>query len=242
MSRKRRTLVAALAAAVVATAGIVVYSATRPDPATPRTTPTPQPVVLAQPQPAVVTPTRPSVPHDAVAPAPPNRFEIKGSAFTIKADVCEMPYVRPLDPPGDQVHTVCWVRDSFGVAPGSDSGGTSYILGHSWAQAELVFNPLSEYAMREVDLARPTMRDGVKIYPVKRLDGYRITLRTRSGVLTYAVRGAFAVGKSDAASVRSVMATKIRNRVVLITCGVRNGVDVDVNVIVYAYLTSSRAA
>ena len=58
----------------------------------------------------------------------PSGFLLWRRAFDIKANVCQMKYVRPLNPPGDQIHTVCWVRKGFGVAPGSDSGGTSYIL------------------------------------------------------------------------------------------------------------------
>ena len=54
--------------------------------------------------------------------------------YTIKATVCGMEYVRPLDPPGEQHHTVCWVQHDFGFAPGSNGRGTTYVLGHSWGQ------------------------------------------------------------------------------------------------------------
>jgi hypothetical protein len=175
-----------------------------------------------------------------VAPAAPTGFEISGPAFDIKADVCQMEYVRPLDPPGDQRHTVCWVREDFGVAPGSDSGGTSYILGHAWAKAPLIFNPLSELAMREVTGQNPEMQSGVPTFPVKAINGYTIALRTPNGVLTYTVTRAFAVSKSQAGDVESLMANT-PNRVVLITCGVKDGVDVDDNIVVDAYLTSSKA-
>lgn len=179
--------------------------------------------------------------HEFVAPAAPTRFEMSGPAFDIKANVCQMNYVRPLDPPGEQKHTVCWVRKGFGVAPGSDSGGTSYILGHAWAKAPLVFNPLSELAMQEVPGQNPEMQSGVPTFPVKAINGYNIVLRTPTGTLTYTVTRAFAVAKSRAGDVKSLMAN-IPNRVVLITCGVKNGVDVDYNIIVDAYMTSSTAA
>ena len=39
------------------------------------------------------------------------------------------------------------VNEKFGVAPGSNAPGTSYILGHAWAEANLVLNPLSIYAL-----------------------------------------------------------------------------------------------
>jgi hypothetical protein len=32
---------------------------------------------------------------------------MSGPVFDIKVDVCQMDYVRPLDPPGDQKRTVC---------------------------------------------------------------------------------------------------------------------------------------
>jgi hypothetical protein len=185
-------------------------------------------------------PDSPGVPHEFVAPAAPTRFEMSGPAFDIKASVCQMNYVRPLDPPGDQKHTVCWVRKGFGVAPGSDSGGTSYILGHAWAKTPLIFNPLSELAMQEVTGHNPEMQSGVPTFPVKAINGYNIALRTPTGTLTYTVTHAFAVSKSRAGDVKSLMANT-PNRVVLITCGVKDGVDVDYNIIVDAYLTSSTA-
>jgi hypothetical protein len=165
---------------------------------------------------------------------------MSGPAFAIKANVCQMKYVRPLNPPGDQTHTVCWVRKGLGVAPGSDSGGTSYILGHAWAKAPLIFNPLSELAMREVTGQNPEMQSGVPTFPVKAMNGYKVVLHTPTGALTYMVTRAFAVSKSRAGDVKSLMANT-PNRVVLITCGVKGGVDVDYNIVVDAYLTSSTA-
>lgn len=182
----------------------------------------------------------PALPHEFVAPAAPDGFEMSGPVFDIKAKVCQMDYVRPLNPPGEQKHTVCWVREDFGVAPGSDSGGTSYILGHAWAKTPLVFNPLSELAMQEITEQNPEMQSGVPTFPVKAINGYHIVLHTINGTLTYTVTRAFAVAKSQAGDVDSLMANT-PNRVVLITCGVKNGVDVDYNIIVDAYLTSSMA-
>ncbi|MCU1658317.1 MAG: hypothetical protein JWO57_2973, partial [Pseudonocardiales bacterium] len=235
----RRTVVVVAAIAVLA--GIGYAALYRParhplavPPATPPATAPSRPAPAPAPEPAPVAAVRrPVVPHQVVASAAPTTFEIKGSAFDIKATVCQMPYIRPLDPPGDQMHTVCWVRDSFGVAPGSKAQGTSYILGHAWAEAPLVFNPMSEFAMRQVDQLRPRTEHGVPIFPVTNLNGYQIVLHTPHGVLTYRVTRAFAVAKARAGDVPSLMANT-PNRVVLITCGVKNGVDVDVNVVVYA--------
>lgn len=207
------------------------------------------PAVLAAPagpatsvSPTPPPPAVPQLPHDVVAPAPPTAFEISGPAFDIKATVCQMPYVRPLDPPGEQRHTVCWVRDTFGVAPGSSSGGTSYILGHSWAEAQLVFNPLSVLVEAQVNRQAPVMQGEAATYPVTAINGYRITLQTATGTLTYLVSDAYAVRKNDAGAVPALMAADTPDRVVIITCGVLNGVDVDDNIIVDAYLESSTAA
>ncbi|MDP9094040.1 MAG: hypothetical protein M3N95_14195 [Actinomycetota bacterium] len=151
-----------------------------------------------------------------------------------------MPNIRPLDPPGDQHHTVCWVDQGFGVAPGTDSHGTSYILGHAWAQDALeVLNPLSIYAMNRVDLTKPVLQAGVPTYPVRGdMRGYRVTLTTTHGTLVYEVRDAYAVPKDRAAQVPALMNAATPDRVVIITCGVRNGQDIDVNVVVDAFLTS----
>jgi hypothetical protein len=240
----KRAIVAAATVIVVASMG-VGFGLHRGTPPTRHHSAAPPVLVTRAPAP-VVAPARPVhrapiVPHDRVAAAAPTGFRIKGAAFDIKANVCEMENVRPLDPPGDQLHTVCWVRSGFGVAPGSASHGTSYVLGHSWAQAKLVFNPLSELASKEIDQQHGRVKDGVTTFPIKRLNGYRVTLRTHTGTLTYVVRQAFAVGKAQAAGVHSLMANS-PDRVVLITCAVAGGVDLDYNIVVYAYLLSSVAA
>ncbi len=183
--------------------------------------------------------TRP--PHDHVPQSAPTRFRIEGPAFGITARVCGMAYVRPLDPPGDQRHTVCWVRHDFGVAPGSAAPGTTYVLGHAWAEAPLVLNRLSETAMRQAARVRPVRDNGIPIRAVTVLDGYRLTLWTGTGRLIYRVYRAFAVPKQQAGQVPQLMDESVRNRVVLITCGELNGVDYDDNVVAYARLQSSRA-
>lgn len=197
--------------------------------------PSPAPTTRA---PAPTPPAPPPPPHEVVAPAAPTTFHMQGPGFVIDASVCAMGYVRPLDPPGDQYHTVCWVSSDFGVAPGSSSGGTSYILGHSWSKAPLVFNALSERAMTQVSGTDPQLQSGVPTFPVTNLDGSTIVLTTAQGRLTYTVTRAFAVDKMKAGNVESLMANT-PDRVVLITCAVSGGVDADYNIIVDAYLTSS---
>jgi hypothetical protein len=223
------TAAAAVVATVVALAGH--------DTDAPPAHAAPAPTVAPSSPPSSPSPTPPAPRLDAVAAGTPTAFVMAGPKFRIVAHVCSMPYVRPLDPPGEQHHTVCWVERDFGVAPGNPSRGTSYLLGHAWAEdPHEVLNPMSELAMRQVDLAHPRHENGVPIYPVTDLNGYTIGLRTRSGRLTYRVTRAFAVSKERAADVRSVMNEHTPDRVVLITCGVRDGVDVDVNVIAYATL------
>jgi hypothetical protein len=181
-----------------------------------------------------------------VGAAGPSAFTYTAKHYTIKASVCGMENVRPLDPPGEQHHTVCWVQHDFGHAPGTNGRGTTYVLGHAWGQDPLeVLNKISETAMRdvlpEIDRGTRQLISGVVTYPVKHLDGDVITLRTATGVLKYTVRGAYAVAKSDAGYVQPLMNERTRNRVVIITCGELHHVDYDYNIIVSAYLTSSRS-
>lgn len=196
--------------------------------------------LVEHPKPAAPAAKAPAIPHDLVAPAAPTGFRISGPAFDIPAKVCGMDNVRPLDPPGDQYHTVCWVQEGFGVAPGVNSGGTSYILGHSWAQAPLVLTPLSTTAMAHMDMAHPVALAGVPTYPTTAINGYSIVLDTPNGQLVYTVTSAYAVAKSQAADVAPLMDERTPNRLVIITCGVDDGQDVDVNIIVDATLTSSK--
>jgi hypothetical protein len=245
----RRRTAAAIAGAVAAVgvaAGLVTQLSGGPTarafaapltriapPATP--TPTPEPTHIV-----------PPVPHDLVAPAPPTSFELVGAGFDVKARVCGMANVRPLDPPGDQYHTVCWVREGFGVAPGSSAAGTTYVLGHSWAEAPLVLNPLSIPATAGADLNHPVTVTGVPTYPTAAVNGYRLVLATPNGTLTYVVTDAYLVSKEQAANVQPLMNERDPNRVVLITCAVRksgaNLTDLDYNVIVDARLYSSTKA
>ena len=187
-----------------------------------------------------------TVRHDVVPAAAPTAFTYRGHGVSVRANVCGMPYVRPLDPPGDQHRTVCWVQHDFGFAPGTDGRGTTYVLGHSWAQdPREVLNAVSQRAMGQVlaSGSHSTRKlDGITVHAVTRLNGDVITLRTPQGTLRYTVHDAYTVSKEQAGNIRSLMAEHRRNRVVLITCGERNHVDYDVNVIVEAYLSSSVAS
>jgi hypothetical protein len=243
--RRRAVLMGAVAAVACLTVGAGVIVANRgnadPPPAIPAAAAAMPIETASTPPPVPPAPAQPAVPHAVVAPAAPTGFRVAGAAFDIQATVCGMPFVRPLDPPGDQYHTVCWVQADFGVAPGSASGGTSYILGHSWARAPLVLNQLSELASQEYPGAGPQAENGVPIYPVVSLNGYAITLTTPTGTLVYNVTRSYLVSKNLAGNVDSLMANS-PDRVVIITCAVQNGIDLDYNVIVEAQLASSAAA
>ena len=241
-SPRRRLAIVALLVALAVALTVLLWpapvhtapaAAAQPTPSPTVTTPSPTPTPTPKPNP------KPKPTLARLAPSVPTAFVMSGSQFVIRANVCGMDYIRPLDPPGDQLHTVCWVRQGWGVAPSSPSTGTTYVLGHAWAEQRLVLNPMSELAMNQVDLARPSYEAGVAIYPVTDLNGYSITLASGGGHFTYRVTRAFAVNKNDAGSIPSVMDEHIPNRLVLITCGVHNGVDVDVNVIAYATLVSA---
>lgn len=210
-----------------------------PAPRAAGTTPAPAPSPAPDPSPA---PRRPAVPHEYVRPAVPTSFTITGRGFAIRAHVCAMPAVFPLDPPGEQHHTVCWVKGGFGVKPGS-STATSYVLGHSWAQdAQEVLNKVSTRATADILRERPRHLDGVPIYPAASLLGTRIVLRTPAGTLGYRVGRAYGVRKLDLGRIARVVNQKIRNRVVLITCAERHGVDYDDNVVLEASLAWSKAS
>ena len=237
--RGRRAAVAAAALAVVAagTATAVLWPlGGHPVHRAARTSAAPAPVTTSS------TPTSrptPAIPHDYVPRAAPTRFTLTGHGFTIRAKVCGMPFVRPLDPPGEQHHTVCWVKKDFGVAPGSHSG-TTYVLGHAWApDPREVLNRASSRATREVLHTKAVQYDGVPIYPAKTLLGTKLTLRTPAGVLTYTVRKSFGVRKIRLGDIKSIMNESMPDRVVLMTCAERNGVDYDYNIVLEAFLTSS---
>lgn len=241
MQRNRRRIVTAVAGVAVVAATAVTAVLVWPHP---HHRSAPAVVALPQlPEPvAVVTPTpTPKPAIEPVAAAAPTGFRISGPAFTVDAHVCGMRYVRPLDPPGDQLHTVCWVEEGFGVAPGSPAGGTTYVLGHAWAQQKLVLNPLSEFATANVSATPSTVPPGVPVFEVKALNGYGVWLDTPHGRLAYRVTDAFLVSKAQAGSVQSLMAADTPNRVVIITCAVKNGADLDQNVIAYATLVGATA-
>lgn len=248
--RRKRLVWGALAACALLISGAVGYLLTR-SPATapavaaasPRAPSTTAASTSTPSTSAAPAPTRPAVPHDVVPAARPTAMTLTGPRFTISAHVCAMANVRPYDPPGEQHHTVCWVRSGFGVTPSSAQRGTSYLFGHSWAEDQLeVLNKASAISTKEILRGRPQRRDGVPVYPVHALDGYRLVLRTRTGTLTYVVRSVYGVRKLDLGAISSWLNDRVPGRVVLTTCAERGGVDYDYNVVIEAYLASSQRA
>jgi hypothetical protein len=251
---RRRAALTLLCIVVVAALVVAsVYWATRstkhaPKAAAPPTTPavTTMASPTPSPTPHIVAKPKPAIPHQFVAATAPNWFTFKGPAFTISATVCGMEYIRPLDPPGEQHHTVCWVQHDFGYAPGSKGRGTTYVLGHAWGQDSLeVLNKISETVTRNVlpeySKGAPAKEDGIPIYPSKKLDGYVLSLRTSTGLLRYKVRDAYAVSKEQAGNITHLVDQNVKNRVVLITCSELNHVDYDYNIVAEAYLMSSQS-
>lgn len=244
--RRINTVLLAVGAAIIVAVGVTVgllvtHSSGHKHPAaapTPSITPTPTPSSSV----AASSSSAAPIPHEVVAAAAPTQFELKGPAFDIKAHVCGMLNIRPLDPPGEQHHTVCWVREGFGVAPGTTSG-TTYVLGHAWGQdSQEVLNALSEAAMKEVLAAKHSVpMSGVDTWPVTSMNGYILTLKTPKGTLNYTVKDVYAVRKSQAGNVQPLMNESTPNRVVIITCGELKHHDYDYNIIVDAFLSSSIA-
>jgi len=237
-NRRIRMLVLGVVAVLVA--GVVTAIVLWPEP---RKAP-PAVAAVAQPTPIPPVAESPVAAHPKpklarVVSAAPTSFRMSGPGFTVDAKVCGMPYVRPLNPPGDQLHTVCWVDQGFGVAPGSPSQGTTYVLGHAWAAQQLVLNPMSEFATAHAASTPKAAKGGVPIFDVPALNGYSVRLDTPRGRLTYRVTTAFLVAKNDAGRMTSVMDSSVRNRVVIITCAVKNGVDLDQNVIAFASLVGA---
>jgi hypothetical protein len=241
--RRRTTVGAVVVGALLVVAAVVAYLASSGG-----TPAKPKPVAeVVRPVVRVVPPTPPprkpvpTVPHDTVTPSAPTYFTLTGLGWRVWANVCSMAPVFPIDPPGEQHHTVCWITAGFGVAPGSDTM-TSYIFGHAWAEdSDEVLNPASERATRDILHDTPHYVSGIATYPAPSLVGARITLRTATGTLIYAVHDAFGASKAQVGNIPSVMDQTVKNRVVVVTCAELGGVDYNYDIVLDAYLVESIA-
>ena len=197
------------------------------------------PAAVAAPAPRAVpaAPPRPAI--ERVTAARPTAFRATGPGFDVSSRVCAMPNAMVLDPPGNPRKQVCWVEAPMGEKPGSASA-TTYILGHSYANdAHTVLGTLSRVASAPIAHGRTVYRSGVPTRTITALAGTTLTLRTATGVLTYRVGLTFAVPKPQFGLVQRIEDDTLPRRVVLVTCAVLGGRDLDYNVIVEAKLVAA---
>lgn len=190
---------------------------------------------------AAPTTTKPPSVNDSPAPGPSGFFRMDGPAPIENATYDSMPYVLPLDPAGPQESMVRWV-DGLGVSPTNATEGTVYVLGHAWGHAQLVFNPISEFATAHVNLNAPVNALGagnidVRRYPTDALNGSRITMTDSAGNLReWVVDNTYLIDKYDAINDFDLLDETIKNRIVLIACATSGGADLEYNVIVTGHL------
>ena len=107
----------------------------------------------------------------------------------------------------------------------------------------MVLNPLSEAVTAAADFAHPTSLTGTDGDPVTRvpsnaLRGDTVTVAIGGEPLVFTVDDAWLVPKTHAAADPDVMDDKRPGRIIIITCAVGNGQDLDYNVIVSAHINS----
>ena len=201
----------------------------------------PEPLAASTPVTTSTTPPPPPPPPNVNAgPAPMDvgTFSIEGSVPLVGATYASMPYVLPLDPPGPQTTMVRWV-EGWGQPPSKAQDGTVYILGHAWAQQQLVFNPISERVSADVLLDAPPEQvpavsgGTVPRYSSSILNGSKLRTTDEHGAAReWVVDGAWLVGKQDAIEDAELVDTTIPGRIILIACAVKDNQDLDYNVIV----------
>ena len=246
MDRSQRVSTAVMTVGAAVLAVVVAVTATW---AVPKDDPEPEPVESSTP-----APTPPPTPSPAPPPPPPGPNEGKPPAgegsFSVRgadggelvsgAQYASMPYELPLNPAGPQESMVRWV-EGWGVPPERAEEGTVYVLGHAWAQAPLVFNPLSERVSADA-LGKPDEPVESLLYPVFRrssdvLDGARVEMVDGGGNRrVWEVDDAFLVDKEQAIDDKALMDESVAGRVVLIACSVDGGEDLGFNVVVTGHL------
>ncbi|MCQ9342222.1 sortase [Corynebacterium sp. 76QC2CO] len=232
---------AGVAACVVGCAGLVgcSFAEEAPSPAT-STAPTST---------TSLAPTTSAAPHvnEGQAPVGVGTFRMDGPAAITNATYDSMPYVLPLNPAGPQDTMVRWV-EGWGQSPTTAEAGTTYVLGHAWGQAPLVFNPISELATANVNFNAPEVISGVggvqvSRYPTAVLNGSRITMADASGnAREWIVDGTYLIDKYEAIDDTWLVDEHIPGRIVLIACSTDGSADLGFNVIVHGHLTDERNA
>lgn len=242
-SQKVPTVVMTVGAAVLAV--LVAVGATW---ALPKDDPEPEPVESSTPAPtppppSPAPPPLPPGPNEGAPPAGEGSFSVRGAdgeELVSGAQYASMPYELPLNPAGPQESMVRWV-EGWGVSPDKAEEGTVYVLGHAWAQAPLVFNPLSERVSADA-LGKPDEPVDTLLYPVFRrssdvLDGARVEMVDGGGNRrVWEVDDAFLVDKEQAIDDKGLMDESVAGRVVLIACSVDGGEDLGFNVVVTGHL------
>lgn len=189
------------------------------------------------------TPPAPPSVNTGPAPMDVGTFSIEGVVPLHGATYDSMPYVLPLDPAGPQDTMVRWV-EGWGQPPSRAHEGTVYILGHAWAQQKLVFNPISEYLSAQAPLdappvPAPAVSGGtIPRYPSPGLNGTTLrTTDTHGAAREWVVDNAWLIHKQDAIEDAELVDTTIPGRIILIACAVKDGQDLDYNVIISGHLT-----
>ena len=243
VSQRVSTVVMTAGAAVLAV--VVAVAATW---ALPKDDPEPDPVQSSTPAPtpppsSSPAPPPPPGPNEGEPPAGEGSFSVRGAdggELVSGAQYASMPYELPLNPAGPQESMVRWV-EGWGVSPDRAEEGTVYVLGHAWAQAPLVFNPLSERVSADA-LGKPDEPVESLLYPVFRrssdvLDGARVEMVDGGGNRrVWEVDDAFLVDKEQAIDDKGLMDESVAGRVVLIACSVDGGEDLGFNVVVTGHL------
>lgn len=246
MDRSQRVSTVVMTAGAAVLAVVVAVAATW---AVPKDDPEPEPVESSTPAPtppptpSPAPPPPPPGPNEGEPPAGEGSFSVKGAdggELVSGAQYASMPYELPLNPAGPQESMVRWV-EGWGVPPERAEEGTVYVLGHAWAQAPLVFNPLSERVSADA-LGKPDEPVETLLYPVFRrssdvLDGARVEMVDGGGNRrVWEVDDAFLVDKEQAIDDKALMDESVAGRVVLIACSVDGGEDLGFNVVVTGHL------
>lgn len=185
-----------------------------------------------------------------VAPAAPENLTITSLSndldLTVKVDA--MPYNDELkapsctyDPDPECPEKAYWVSDTMGVAPGSSTDNSTYIVGHSWTQAARVFDRLSDYAMTHYETDEdghpvvtmmPSVFDStggsqeIPVWNVPGLLGATMSTKTANGILTYRVTNVFVAEKVDIGYIYAFQ-HGTPNTLVVETCGIDSVHKVD---------------
>lgn len=190
-------------------------------------------------------PPPPAHPNSLPAPSGTGTFAMEDrfhNPIISGARYDSMPFVTPLNPAGPQETMTRWV-DGLGVPPSQAEQGTTYVLGHAWAAAPLVFNPISEKATDTALHATPVAVESSAGTVTRRstdiFNGSRITLKDEQGhARVWVVDDTWLVDKYEAINDTNLMDEDIPGRIILIACSVNGAQDLGYNVIVSGHLES----